>query len=172
LEASLDEMDLTAVTAVPTKLRYLAVNENRSSCQNDSCHLISSGKKLTSTKKSHRAKTTVPKRFLRLRHKSIGREFDSEIQGDVRDGSVQQHDWLRAHGFAHSTPHAVMLSDRAVRIAFLRPQDAPRGVGRVSLVYNAQTLESHGGVGSDSRPWTKSGWQAMAFEYFLTAPTT
>lgn len=90
---------------------------------------------------------------------------------NFRDGSVVQHDWIRTQGFKRSTPDAALSRDGAIRIAFLRPQDAPRGVGHVALVHNAQTLESHGGVGPNSRPWTKTGWQARAFVYFLTPPT-
>lgn len=29
------------------------------------------------------------------------------------------------------------------------------------------TLESHGGVGPDERPWNKKGWQAKAHVYVL-----
>ena len=39
----------------------------------------------------------------------------------------------------------------------------------VVLIHNAQTLESHGGVGPDSRPWTGAGWQAKAMVYQITA---
>ncbi len=91
------------------------------------------------------------------------------------DGSVVQHEWIRAQGFTRSSPDAALLRDGAVRIAFLRPQDAPRrpgqrtGVGHVALVHNSRTIESHGGgVGPDSRPWNKTGWQAKTFVYFLT----
>jgi cell wall-associated NlpC family hydrolase len=39
------------------------------------------------------------------------------------DGSVVQHDWVRAHGFERSSATAGSSTDGAVRIAFLRPQD-------------------------------------------------
>jgi lysozyme family protein len=84
------------------------------------------------------------------------------------DGSVVQHDWIRAHGFERTTGDAALQEDGAVRIAFLSPQDSPQRVGHVVLIHNAATLESHGGVGPDSRPWTKTGWQAKAFVYVLT----
>jgi lysozyme family protein len=86
------------------------------------------------------------------------------------DGSVVQHDWIRARGFERSTPDAAFQEDGAVRIAFLRPQESPTRVGHVVLIQNARTLESHGGVGPDSRPWTKTGWQEKAFVYLLTRP--
>jgi lysozyme family protein len=90
---------------------------------------------------------------------------------NFRDGSVVQHEWIRAQGFTRSTPDAALLRDGAVRIAFLRPQDSSSGIGHVALVHNAQTLESHGSFGPNSRAWTKTGWQAKAVTYFLTAPT-
>lgn len=86
------------------------------------------------------------------------------------DGSVVQRDWVIAQGFARSTTDAALLRDGAVRIAFLRPQDAPSGIGHVVLVHNARTLESHSGVGPNTRPWTKTGWQARAIVFLLTPP--
>jgi len=86
------------------------------------------------------------------------------------DGSVVQHDWIRDHGFERSTPDAAVQPDGAVRIAFLRPQDSPQRIGHVVLVHDGKTLESHGGAGNngpDSRPWTKTGWQAKAIVYVL-----
>jgi hypothetical protein len=35
------------------------------------------------------------------------------------------------------------------------------------LISKAQTLESHGGVGPDSRRWDGASWQARAFGYVL-----
>jgi hypothetical protein len=90
---------------------------------------------------------------------------------DFPDGSVVQHDWIREHGFKKSTVDAGSLKDGAVRIAFLRPQDVSSHIGHVVLIHNGRTLESHGGVGPNSRAWTQTGWQAKAFVYVLTAPT-
>lgn len=87
------------------------------------------------------------------------------------DGSVVQHDWVRKQGFTRGTPADGRLRDGAVRIAFLRPQDSPSRIGHVVLVHNARTLESHGGVGPNSRDWAVSGWQRHAFVYLLTPPT-
>jgi hypothetical protein len=83
------------------------------------------------------------------------------------DGSVVQHDWIRDHGFERSTREAALRQDGVIRIAFLRPQDSPSRIGHVVLVHNAKTLESHGGVGPDSRPWKNTGWQAKSFVYVL-----
>jgi hypothetical protein len=83
------------------------------------------------------------------------------------DGSVVQHDWIRDHGFERSTPQAALNQDGVIRIAFLRPQDSPSRIGHIVLVHNARTLESHGGVGPDSRAWTNTGWQAKSFVYVL-----
>lgn len=87
------------------------------------------------------------------------------------DGSVVQHEWVRARGFRKSNVQAAFKKDGAVRIAFLRPQDAKSGIGHVVLVHNARTVESHGKVGPNSRPWTGTDWQAKAFVYRLTDPT-
>lgn len=85
------------------------------------------------------------------------------------DGSVVQRDWVVDQGFQRSSPDEALLHDGVIRIAFLRPQEAPppRHIGHVALVYNARTLESHGGFGPNSRSWTKTGWQAKAFVYVL-----
>jgi hypothetical protein len=83
------------------------------------------------------------------------------------DGSVVQHDWVEAQGFARSTVVAGRQPDGVMRIAFLRPQDAASGVGHVVLIVNGNTLESHGGTGPDSRAWTGAGWQAKTSVYEL-----
>jgi hypothetical protein len=87
------------------------------------------------------------------------------------DGSVNQHDWVRAQGFAKSTAAAALQNDGFVRIAFLRPQDTSSHIGHVVLISGAKTLESHGGVGPDSRAWTGAGWQASTFVYVLAHDT-
>jgi hypothetical protein len=89
---------------------------------------------------------------------------------DFPDGSVVQHDWVESHGFAEVDVAAGQNTDGIVRIAFLRPQDAPSHIGHVALLYAGQTIESHGGLGPDSRPWTGTGWQALTQVYVLTAP--
>jgi hypothetical protein len=88
------------------------------------------------------------------------------------DGSVNQHDWIRAHGFARSSIDAAKQSDGLVRIAFLRPQDSPHHIGHVVLISGARTLESHGGVGPDTRRWDGSSWQAKAFVYVVAQEAT
>ncbi len=81
------------------------------------------------------------------------------------DGSVVQHDWVQAQQFPKSSVAAGMQNDGMMRIAFLRPQDVPSGIGHVVLILAGQTLESHGGVGPDSRPWNGQSWQAKTFVY-------
>lgn len=85
------------------------------------------------------------------------------------DGSVIQHEWVRGQGFANAPVSSGRALDGLVRIAFLRPQDTSSGIGHVVLIHNGRTLESHGGVGPDSLPWTGAGWQAKAHVYVLTA---
>ena len=83
------------------------------------------------------------------------------------DGSVVQHDWVRDQGYARQTLADGKLEDGHVRIAFLSPADSPSRIGHVVLILSGKTLESHGGVGPDSRPWTGAGWQAKARVYLL-----
>lgn len=84
------------------------------------------------------------------------------------DGSVVQHDWVRAHGFETSSIDAAKQADGVVRIAFLSPRDAPHGIGHVVLISGARTLESHGGVGPDSRAWDGTSWQAKTSVYVFS----
>lgn len=88
----------------------------------------------------------------------------------LADGSVCQHDEIAARGFKHSSVDAGRLADGALRIAFLSPGDGG-GVGHVVLILGGRTLESHGGLGVDRRPWTGEGWQGRCAVYCLTAPT-
>ncbi len=81
------------------------------------------------------------------------------------DGSVIQHEWVRSRAYAACPLADGSRSDGIVRIAFLRPQDATSRIGHVVLLYKGWTLESHGGVGPDSRPWTGVGWQSKTFMY-------
>lgn len=81
------------------------------------------------------------------------------------DGSVVQHDWVSGHTFERSTVADAKKDDGIVRIAFLRPQDSPKGIGHVVLISGGKTLESHGGVGPDSRVWDGASWQAKTSVY-------
>lgn len=83
------------------------------------------------------------------------------------DGSVVQHEWIDNHRFERGTVADGKLADGAVRVAFLRPQDSPHGIGHIVLISNAKTLESHGGTGPDQRSWDGASWQAKAFVYVL-----
>ena len=55
------------------------------------------------------------------------------------DGSVNQHDWVRAHGLERTSVSASLQDDGAVRIAFLRPQDTSSHIGHVVLVAGRKT---------------------------------
>jgi hypothetical protein len=83
------------------------------------------------------------------------------------DGSVVQHDWLISKHFKKTTVASGKLTDGKVRIAFLSPADTSSHIGHVVLIHNGRTLESHGGVGPDSRPWTGESWQAASAVYEL-----
>jgi hypothetical protein len=91
---------------------------------------------------------------------------------NIIDGSVRQREeWILAGGFERSSVDEARSLDGVVRIAFLKPQDSPSRIGHVAFVHNASTIESHGGVGPDSRPWNGAGWQAKAFVYVLSRPS-
>lgn len=79
------------------------------------------------------------------------------------DGSVVQHDWVRARGFAPADE----AKSGIVYLAFLSPADTPSRIGHVVVVRNGRTVESHGGVGPNSRPWDRSGWQKKARLYVV-----
>lgn len=84
------------------------------------------------------------------------------------DGSVVQHEWVRSRHFRPVDRDDAMSRDDEVRIAFLSPRDSTNGIGHVALVHNGQTLESHGGVGPNRRPWTVRGWQAKSYVYLFS----
>lgn len=86
------------------------------------------------------------------------------------DGAVVQREHVESKGYRYGMHADGLLRDGAVRIAFLRPEDAPDGIGHVALVHDAKTFESHGGTGPDSRPWTDTGWQAKTLVFVLTPP--
>lgn len=83
------------------------------------------------------------------------------------DGSVNQHDWVAAKGFAQAVIADGALHDGKVRIAFLSPADTDHGIGHVVLIRNGATAESHGGVGPDTRLFNGTGWQAKAKLFVL-----
>lgn len=91
----------------------------------------------------------------------------TNLGGRFPDGSVVQHDWVRTHGFAPDTGANARNNDATVRIAFLSPGDTTSHIGHVVLIHGGTTLESHGGVGPDSRPWSNTGWQAKAKVFAL-----
>jgi hypothetical protein len=88
------------------------------------------------------------------------------------DGSVVQHDWIRARGFEAATVADGANDDGIIRIAFLRPQDSGEHIGHVLLLSGGKTLESHGGTGPDSRTWTSLSFRTKMYLYVLAKPTT
>jgi cell wall-associated NlpC family hydrolase len=89
---------------------------------------------------------------------------------NFKDGSVQQHEWIKEHGFKVSDVASGKLKDGRVRIAFLTPTDGG-GVGHVVLILNGKTAESCGGIGPCRRDWTGKGWQKKAHVYILEMDT-
>jgi hypothetical protein len=97
---------------------------------------------------------------------AIWRATDPHV--NFPDGSVVQHDWVKNKGFQRVSVADGGLNDDHVRIAFLRPQDVPRPhIGHVLLLSGGRTLESHGGVGPDSRAWTDLTFRSKLFVYVL-----
>ena len=136
---------------------------------------------------SRRLRDVAPARDLRARQEILARPdagarfTQVDCSGFVReimrratnlgssfpDGSVIQHQWVDKKGFARATVADGKARDGAVRIAFLSPNATASGIGHVALIVDGATLESHGGVGPDSRPWSGAGWQASTALYLL-----
>jgi hypothetical protein len=96
---------------------------------------------------------------------AIWRATDPHV--NFPDGSVVQHDWVKNKGFQRVSVADGGLNDNHVRIAFLRPQDVSSHIGHVLLLSGGRTLESHGGVGPDSRVWTDLSFRTKMFVYLL-----
>ncbi|SEC40104.1 hypothetical protein SAMN05444161_1066 [Rhizobiales bacterium GAS191] len=96
----------------------------------------------------------------------------TNLGNNFPDGSVVQHDWVANKGFARDNVPSGSLRDNVVRIAFLSPNATTSGIGHVVLIHNGMTLESHGGVGPDSRPFNGNGWQALTTVFVLSGPVT
>jgi cell wall-associated NlpC family hydrolase len=86
----------------------------------------------------------------------------------IPDGSYIQHDYIEAQGYKHSSVEAGKLHDGCVRVAFLAPRDGR--AGHVAIIYQGETIESHGGTGPDRREWTGARWQGLCTVYALTKP--
>jgi hypothetical protein len=95
--------------------------------------------------------------------------LSTDLGGRFPDGSVVEHEWVQRKGFQTLPRSTGSSRDGAVRIAFLRPQDSPHRIGHVVLIHDGKTLESHRGVGPDSRAWNTAGWESKAIVY-LFAP--
>ena len=84
------------------------------------------------------------------------------------DGSVVQHDWVKAQGYEISDVDDGEATDGVIRIAFLAPSDSDHGVGHVVLIHGGSTMESHGGVGPDRRVWNTLSWRKQTEVFRLT----
>ncbi|MDQ0471750.1 glycoside hydrolase family 25 protein [Labrys wisconsinensis] len=94
--------------------------------------------------------------------------LSTDLGNSFPDGSVVQHDWIRRQGFQQTDWNDGARSDGVVRIAFLSPNATSSGIGHVLIIHNGKTIESHGGVGPDSRPWTDLGFSRKMSVYRLT----
>lgn len=90
-------------------------------------------------------------------------------------GTFHLAEWLIRCRFKKSHIDAGRLKDGALRcavtLAARNPLTGHMGIGHIALIQNGRTLESHGGVGVNSREWTGSGWQSRCTLYVLTAPS-
>jgi len=94
----------------------------------------------------------------------------------VPDGSQDQRQWFEDNGFTKLSSYSVVnngVGAEALYIAFIKPNTNGCGsVGHVWFVYkpndntDAETFESHGGIGVDSRRWNTTVLFAEAFEAF------
>lgn len=86
------------------------------------------------------------------------------------DGSVNQHGWLIANHFKHSTlDSAINERDGFVRVGVLSPSDTSEGIGHIFITIDGMTYESHGGVGVSSRVLADTPILHNA-HYFVLAP--
>lgn len=88
---------------------------------------------------------------------------------DIVDGSQMQREWAIREGLKESDPKSAKAKDGVLRLAVL-PTTSSRKVGHVVLILDGQTIESHGGVGPNRRPWTGNGWQGQCRVFVLTRP--
>lgn len=70
----------------------------------------------------------------------------------IVDGSFNQGDWLKAHGYKLTDPDNCALKDNHIRICVHHP-DVLDETGHVWIVINGKTLESYSGNGPGSRDW-------------------
>ncbi|WP_019565575.1 N-acetylmuramoyl-L-alanine amidase [Agrobacterium sp. 10MFCol1.1] len=96
----------------------------------------------------------------------------TDLNGKFPDGSFIQHEWVRDRHFKQLDRSEGKLTDGVVRIAFMKPNDSPNGIGHVAIVHDGYTLESHGGVGPNRRIWDGAGWQGKSYLYALTSTAT
>jgi len=92
----------------------------------------------------------------------------TDLGNSFPDGSVVQHTWVENRHFGTDSVDGGKKLDGAVRIAFLPPSAVPSGIGHVVLIHNGKTLESHGGVGPDSRVWDGGSRQAKTAVFVLS----
>jgi hypothetical protein len=86
---------------------------------------------------------------------------------EVPEGSVDQHDWCDEHGLkrlAHYSDVQYAAKDPSRLFwCFIEPHgDKP---GHTFFVRAGMTMESHGGVGIDSRPWDCSALRGAVAAY-------
>ena len=82
-------------------------------------------------------------------------------------GSVQQREWLVAHGWSPCEYAETEFADSVLRIAFIQP--IPGRAGHVWLVINGRTIESYGGHGPGRRRWDTAVLKREVFRcYALT----
>lgn len=83
------------------------------------------------------------------------------------DGSVQQHDYIKAKGFLEVPLVIGHRYDGNLYIGFLPPDATSDKIGHVFLLNDNLTLESHGGKGPDRRIWGRMGFESRCSLYLL-----
>ena len=70
---------------------------------------------------------------------------------DPRGGTYWQNEWCKEHKLDAVDYSTAALGDGWLRIAFIHGGTGK--IGHVWLILGGQTIECHGGVGPDRRPW-------------------
>jgi hypothetical protein len=99
-------------------------------------------------------------------YRSLGRPDDF----DFPDGSVDQHEWVKAKGFKESTVQDASDHDSIWRVAYLSPESMSEGIGHTLLIRDGQTCESYGGHGPGSREWLSESFMEKMSVYVLAMP--
>lgn len=86
-------------------------------------------------------------------------------------GTWHLYDFFNQQGLKKSDPLAATRHDNILRVAVgLAGWVGIGKIGHIVLIYNGVTIESSGGKGANSRPWTGKGWQSFYKVFVVSRP--